>query len=127
MHAEAWRAIRNLQQREELVLAAQNVVELWVVATRPVELNGLGMTPARAAKYLTRVVNPLPMLVESPEIHKEWRRLVIQYGVSGKKAHDTRLVAAMLVQGIQTIVTFNGSDFVRYAGIRVLHPHEIVA
>jgi predicted nucleic-acid-binding protein len=33
-----------LDEGQELFLARQNLVEFWVVATRPVERNGLGMT-----------------------------------------------------------------------------------
>ena len=67
------------------------------------------------------------MLLETPDIHREWQRLVIEHEVSGKKAHDTRLVAAMLVHGVDAIVTFNGDDFRRYAGIKVFHPRDFSA
>jgi predicted nucleic acid-binding protein len=45
---------------------------------------------------------------------------VADYRVSGKNAHDARLVAAMVVHGIDSILTFNAQDFVRYREIRVL-------
>ena len=35
------------QDREVLCVAPQNLVEYWVVATRPRENNGLGMQPTR--------------------------------------------------------------------------------
>ena len=47
------------------------------------------------------------------------------HGVSGKKAHDARLVATMTVNGITHILTFNADDFTRYAGITVLHPAKL--
>lgn len=107
--------------KKELVLAPQNIVELWVVATRPKEVNGLGLTPSRAALYMARIMRTFPVLLETPVIHREWQRLVVTHRVFGKKAHDTRLVAAMLVNGVEEIVTFNGDDFRRYSGIKVLH------
>ena len=43
-------AIKNLTaQGRNLHIVSQNLVELWVVATRPLEQNGLGMTPAAVA------------------------------------------------------------------------------
>jgi predicted nucleic acid-binding protein len=51
--------------------------------------------------------------------------LVIQQRVSGKPAHDARLVAAMQVHGITSILTFDKSDFSRYPGIEVIHPADI--
>jgi predicted nucleic acid-binding protein len=47
--------------------------------------------------------------------------------VSGRKAHDARIVAAMRVYGLSHLVTFNTDDFKRYAGITVVHPQDIVA
>ena len=125
MHPEAWAAVRILQSRKEIVLAAQNIVELWVVATRPKEQNGVGLTSPRAAMYLARLNRTFPVLLETPEIQQEWQRLVVQHQVSGKKAHDTRIVAAMNVHGVKDIVTFNGDDFRRYPGIRVWHPRDV--
>jgi hypothetical protein len=47
--------------------------------------------------------------------------------VSGKKAHDARLVAAMLAHGLSRLLTFNVSDFARYPGITVLEPAQVLA
>jgi len=46
--------------------------------------------------------------------------------VSGirQEGDDTRLVAAMRILGVQGIVTFNVTDFRRYAGIDVWHPRD---
>ena len=45
---------------------------------------------------------------------------MVEYRVSGKNAHDARLVAAMVVHEIESILTFNTGDFLRYEEIRVL-------
>ena len=65
------------------------------------------------------------MLPETPAIYSAWKRLVFDYQVSGKPTYDARLVAAMQVHGITSILTFNPSDFRRYAGIEVVAPAEI--
>jgi predicted nucleic acid-binding protein len=52
---------------------------------------------------------------------------VIQYRVSGKPAHDARLVAAMQVHGLTSILTFDRTGFSRYAGIKVVHPADAAA
>lgn len=104
MHVEAWRAIRLLRRRDQLFIAPQNIVELWVVATRPVTQNGLGVSPVAASIYLlNRFKRFLPLLPDTPEVHEQWEQLVSQYNVSGKKAHDARLVASMLVHGLDTV------------------------
>ena len=49
LYSFADRAIRILsEQGRKLHVVAQNLIELWVVATRPLGENGLGMTAAEA-------------------------------------------------------------------------------
>jgi hypothetical protein len=94
-------AIKSLiAQGRDLHIVPQNLVELWVVATRPANYNGLGMTPAAAAAELTRLKTMFLLLPETPAIYTVWESLVAQYQVSGKPAHDARLVAAMKVHGV---------------------------
>ena len=51
-------------------------------------------------------------------------KIVVQYGVSGVQVHDARLAAAMYAHGIREILTLNGSDFTRFAGITAIDPHH---
>jgi predicted nucleic acid-binding protein len=97
----------------------------WAVSTRPVENNGLGLSPGQADRVLVRVESSVYRLPDSDDVYPEWRRLVVTHGVSGKKAHDARLVATMTVNGIAHILTFNAGDFARYTGINVLNPAEL--
>ncbi|HMD98634.1 MAG TPA: hypothetical protein VKM93_15040 [Terriglobia bacterium] len=53
------------------------------------------------------------------------RRLVVAHGVSGVQVHDARLVAAMRVYGVRSVLTFNGSDFSRYSEVQVMHPGQV--
>ena len=109
-----------------LHIVPQNLVELWVVATRPVEQNGLGMTPSVVAAELARLKGMFELLPETPAIYPVWESLVIQHRVYGKPAHDARLVAAMQAHGITAILTFDRSGFSRYPGIEVVHPADVV-
>ena len=95
-----------------------------MVATRPVEQNGLGMEPAAVAIELSRIKSMFDLLPETPAIYPVWESLVIQYRVFGKPAHDARLVAAMQVHGLTAILTFDRTGFSRYAGIEVVHPAD---
>jgi len=120
------RAFETLIARgRELHIGPQNLFELWVVATRPASQNGLGLSTTEAAAELMRLKSMFPLLPEPPAIYPVWESLVIQYRVAGKPAHDARLVAAMLVHGLTTILTFDRTGFSRYAGIEVLHPADV--
>jgi predicted nucleic acid-binding protein len=67
------------------------------------------------------------LLPETPAIFPAWEALVSRYQVSGKPTHDARLVAAMQVHGLTSILTFNASDFRRYADIEVVDPADVAS
>ena len=67
------------------------------------------------------------LLPDSPSVHKEWRRLLVDYRVSGVQVHDARLVAAMRVHGVKRILTFNKKDFARFHDLEALLPSDVLA
>lgn len=122
----AERALNALRSRNEaLQITAQNIFEFWAVATRPMEENGLGFTVEQAMAEVATLKRLFILLPEAP-LQREWEQLVITYRVSGKNSHDARLVAAMMVHGTMSILTFNVQDFTRYASITILDPRMIV-
>lgn len=123
--ATATRALNVLiGVNQDLRIAQQNVVEFWAVATRPVSKNGLGLSIEQAIVEVEIVRENFEMLPELP-LDEEWQRLVTRYRVSGKSVHDARLVAAMLVHGVDRILTFNTQDFTRYAEIQPIDPAQV--
>ena len=127
-HETATRALELLPRHgRELHIVPQNLVELWVVATRPADQNGLGLTPSATAAELKRIKGMFPLLPETPMLYQTWESLVIEHNVSGKPAHDARLVAAMKVHGLTAILTFDRTGFTRYPAIEVVHPKDVIA
>jgi predicted nucleic acid-binding protein len=128
MHTATANAVAELgRQGEVLFLVPQNFYEFWVVATRPTKQNGLGFTPAQAQSEIANLKAIFTLLDDTPAVFPQWEQLVAQHQISGKNGHDARLVAAMIVHGINRILTFNVSDFQRYQNIMVLDPRQIVA
>jgi predicted nucleic acid-binding protein len=126
LYSIADRAIeRLLEHGQELHIVPQNLIELWVVATRPAYGNGLGMPPSRAAAAPTRLKDMFILLPDSEAIYPVWESLVITYQVVGKPTHDARLVAAMQVHGLSAVLTFDKSGFTRFPGIEVFHPADL--
>ncbi len=111
---------------EEVCYTSQNLGEFWNVCTRPTTArSGFGLSieeTNRRAQVIERYFTFLP---DSEAIHTEWRRLVVDYRVSGVKVHDTRIVASMYVHGVTQIITFNTDDFTRYSEITAIHPTVI--
>ena len=118
---------RLLRQKRQLHVVPQNLIELWVVATQPAAQNGLGMTPTSASVELTKLKRMFVLLADTHDIYAVWESLVIQYEVSGKPAHDAKLVAAMKVHRLDSILTFDTGGFRRYPGIDVIHPADVAA
>lgn len=127
MYPEASRAISHLlQQGEAVQVLPQNLYEIWVVLTRPVANNGLGFSVQDAIGEISSIESHFTFLPDTPAIYPAWKKLVTQHSVSGRTAHDARIVAAMHVHGISHILTFNKDDFIRFSSIRVVTPAEIV-
>ncbi len=127
MYQTAVDAVDGLRQRGEILhVVPQNFYEFWVVATRPVGQNGLGLTPAQARAETDQLKKLFVVLDDTPAIFPEWERLVTSHAVSGRNAHDTRLVAAMLIHGLGQLLTFNAVDFQRFTSIAVLSPDQVL-
>jgi predicted nucleic acid-binding protein len=118
---------RLIKEGNRICVTSQNLIELWVVCTRPVENNGLGLSVAHTDRIVARVEQSVVRLPDYDSVYPEWRRLVVERTVAGKKTHDAHLVAAMKVHGITHLLTFNSSDFSRYPGITVMQPQDVAA
>lgn len=118
---------RLLTQEDECFLTAQILVEFWVVATRPVEVNGLGWTVEQTRSTIDQLLDRFPLLEESSQIFPNWLNLVTTSRVMGKRTHDARIVAAMLANGITHLLTFNPSDFANTSSITIIRPQELIS
>jgi predicted nucleic acid-binding protein len=128
-HSTIRQAVRSLLAHgDELCCAPQNIVELWNVSTRPATARGgFGLTTAETDRRVRLIERVFTILEETPSVYPEWRRLVVDYSVSGVQVHDARIVALMNVHTVTHVLTLNASDFSRYAGIVAVSPDEIVA
>lgn len=126
-HSTIRKAVRTLLSRgDELCCAPQNIVELWNVSTRPATARGgFGLTTAETDRRVRLIERVFTVLDETPTVYPEWRRLVVSHSVMGVQVHDARIVAVMNVQAITHVLTLNGADFSRYAGITCVAPDQV--
>ena len=125
-HQEALAAIEWLDaHRQECV--PQVLYEFWVVATRPVNVNGLGLDVVQTDQIISEWMNFFKLRRDERGVFDAWHGLVKVHEVKGKNAHDARLVAAMLRHGLTDLLTFNVPDFVRFPSIRVYSPADVLA
>jgi predicted nucleic acid-binding protein len=94
--------------------------------TRPPVRNGLGLTVAEAERQVRAIESGMSLLPDSEAVYREWRRIVVQYGVLGVQVYDARLAAAMRVHRVSHILTLNVADFSRFSGLTAVHPGSIL-
>ena len=107
-----------------LATCGQILREYLVVATRPVAVNGLGLSIADALKNLTWFRKRLVYFEEPEAVHLALVALVESAGITGKRVHDANIVAVMQLFGIRYLVTNNPEDFSSLTGIAVVVPEE---
>lgn len=126
-----WQALADasvtqlLGRSDQLYITSQNIIEFWVVATRPAQVNGLGWSVEQTRIEIEQILNQFPQLEETPQIFPHWFNLVTSYQIQGKRVHDARLVAVMLAHSVTHLLTFNPDDFRNINEIVVVHPQAI--
>jgi len=81
--------------------------------------------PSKAADAITRLRGQFALLAEGPESFERWFALVEGAEVRGKRAHDARLAALLLSNGLTQILTLNTPDFHGLPGITAVHPSTL--
>ena len=115
-----------LSQGNECYLTAQVLIELWVVATRPIDVNGLGWSVEQTHDVIEQLLNRFPMANETSQIFPSWFALVTDNQIQGKRTHDIRIVAVMLTSDINHILTLNPDDFSGVSDISIVHPQQVL-
>jgi predicted nucleic acid-binding protein len=112
-----------IESSAALVLSAQVAREYLVVASRPVEVNGLGLSLSAALLNLAEFRRVARVLPEERPTLRALLTLLRSHPCSGKAIHDALLVATMRVHGVSTLATSNVAHFDRYRDlIRVVAP-----
>jgi len=106
-------------------ITSQVITEFWVLATRPMTVNGLGWTVETTEQAVQMLINQFNLLEETPAIFPQWLSLVTSHKISGKRAHDLRIQAVMLTHNISHILTLNPQDFVAIEGLIIIHPNSL--
>lgn len=71
--------LRLLADGHEICAATQNVYEFWVVATRPVSVNGMGLTASRARDEVDRLLDAFCVLDDPPDLLPRWLDLCTRH------------------------------------------------
>lgn len=111
-------AIRFLTEDErDLAISPQIVREYLAISTRPVEVNGLGMTATDAIANLEQFLGTMTLLSEGSGSTAHLLALIGSRSALGKQVHDANVVAVALAHQAIAIVADNAKHFVRFASL----------
>ncbi len=119
-HREAIQFLDNgFRGETRLFVTAQIFREYLVVATRPREANGLGLSPGDACENIRRFQSILQILAEDADTSQHLLTLIRVHDMKGKRIHDANLVSAMICHGLRKLKTFNPDDFKAFPEIEL--------
>ncbi len=99
---------------ESLWVTRQVFREFAVIVTR--EMLSIGRVDFELLEStINRFGESFNVAEESQAVTTRWLQLLKETNTAGKQIHDANIVAAMLVHGIDSILTNNVSDFNRFS------------
>lgn len=126
-HAAALEALESWPLAGTVLYTSGQVLrEYLAVATRPVALNGLGLTRVDAVANVEVLRERLRFLEEDQRVATRLAELVRESECAGKQVHDANVVATALVHGVAAIATLNVEGFARFDSvIRIVDPRVV--
>ncbi len=103
--------LKALEAGVHLATCGQILREYLVVATRPMQVNGLGLSLEDALTNLDWFRKRQVYLEEPESVHQNLVRLIEKHNITGKRIHDLNIVALMNQFNIHTLLTNNAADF----------------
>jgi hypothetical protein len=77
----------------------QNMAEFWNASTRSMDRNSFGLTVPEAERNARAIERSITLLADTEAVYRQWRRIIVQYGVSGVQVHDARLSVDRIARG----------------------------
>lgn len=126
MHREAVQLFQKAAAKGiDLFMGTQNLREYLVVATRPIENNGLGMIVSHALENIAGFRSRASLISESITATECFLKWADTYQFHGKKLHDLQLLATAFRGGMHALVTLNPKDFPDTGQIAIIELGEI--
>ncbi len=126
-HKNAAALLKNiLKAGYNPVVSGQVIREYLIVATRPADANGFGMSPGDAVHNIKQFEKKMIVYDEKRAASEILQHLIIKHSICGKRIHAANIAAVMKTHGIRYIVTDNWEDFSSFEEINILTSSEAV-
>ena len=106
------------------VTSTQVLREFLVVATRPESANGLGLQTTPALENIAEFQRFCALLEPQTSDWPNLTKLIEASRLSGKRIHDANIVATMISNGINWLITDNPTDFKNLGSVNFLTSTE---
>jgi predicted nucleic acid-binding protein len=114
LHDEAQKLVETQRDAgKELWISRQVIREYMVYITRP-QVFFTPMSIEEIEALIQKVQSLFQIADETAAVTAQLLRLIKQYPTGGKQIHDANIVATMLVNGIDTLLTQNIDDMKRF-------------
>ena len=104
---------QKLKDEYELWISRQVIREYLVVMSRS-EILLQRQSMEDVIRDFKKVIKSFSIANDTMNVTEKLYQLIEKYDVKGKNIHDANVVATMLVNGIQEIITHNIKDFRRF-------------
>lgn len=115
LHDDAVSAIQQLWDEGRAIWVSRQVLrEYAAILTRP-QLFSAPQSVKVVADRVRFFAEHFEVADSNADVTSTLLRLLEELDVKGKQVHDANVVATMLVQGVDYLLTHNTSDFARYS------------
>jgi predicted nucleic acid-binding protein len=116
-HQQARHWLSTLQDDGARLCITPQILRVYLVVLTRASIFEKSFSVEQVLGQMQTFLPAFALLDETKASVKQLQDLVRQYNVRGKQIHDANVVAVMLTHGIHHLVTYNQSDFERYAEI----------
>lgn len=109
-----------------LTISGQIIREYLVVATRTLEVNGLGLSREEALFNIGEFRRRAVVLDETEEVSEKLIEIVSALPITGKHIHDANVAATMIVHAVPLLVTENEADYKLFESIETVGPEQLL-
>lgn len=109
-----------LKQGVNICFSGQVAREYLVVASRPVRVNGLGLSSDHAVHNITAFKERSLFLEETRFTSELLQHMVLHYDLKGKRIHDANIIATMRTHRIKYLLTENPADFECFGDVELV-------
>ncbi|MDZ7578938.1 MAG: PIN domain-containing protein [Candidatus Nanopelagicales bacterium] len=97
-----------------LVSSSQVLREYASVATRPIDANGLGLSPELCAANISAFLKRVSLLPDDERAVSKWLDMMVASGARGRAVHDAAIVASAVARDVRLLLTVDVDMLARF-------------